>query len=61
MWYGDELILGITAVRIASYSVHGLPGHHASSQTEIPRAEDASRIGHAASPGTNVRASSNTP
>ena len=51
-WYGEPLMLGMIAACSRAYSVQGVPGIHASSHTEIPRAEDANRTGQAASPGT---------
>ena len=54
-------MLRITGVCRCAYSSKGGPGIHASSQTDRPSSEPAIRTGQAASPGVNVRASSNTP
>ena len=54
-------MFGMTFTRSRSYSSNGGPGAQASSHTEIPRADDASLTGHAASPGTKYRFSSKTP
>ena len=60
-WYGEALMLGMTLVRSRAYSVHGRPAVHASSHTDSPSAEEASRTGHDVAPGTKYRCSSKTP
>ena len=44
-----------------AYSSHGRPGFHASSHTEMPMADDASRTGQPAWPATKYLCSSKTP
>ena len=60
-WNGDPLMLRMTGVSRRAYSSNGGPGIHASSHTDSPSSASPSRIAQAASPGVNVRASSNTP